>query len=238
MANRGISRAFHRFGLRTSRLVLDGSNGAVETPLHLTAQAEPTGTAVKGDLYFDSTANALMQYNGSAWEQVGASPSGNVAIGGTLDVTGATTLSSTLSYRRPLTSLTGAGPTAVTAAMSGYQFNFNRAAGVAVTLPAVTASEVGVFYDFFFETTATGDHTITAQAADLLIGGLNIQDFDTANTGTYFAADGSDDLIITMNGTTKGGKKGSWLRVTCSSATSWTVQGYLYGDGTLATPFS
>jgi hypothetical protein len=226
LANRGISRQFHRFGLRTSRLVLDGSNGAVETPFHLTAQAEPTGTAVKGDLYFDSTANALMQYNGSAWEQVGASPSGNVVISGTL------------LYRRPVTSFTTASPTALTAADSGTQYNFNRAAGVAVVLPAVTASEVGVFYDFFFETTATGDHTITAQAADLLIGAVRIEDFDTANTGTMFAADGSDDLIITMNGTTKGGKKGSHLRLTCSSATSWTVQGNLFGDGTLATPFS
>jgi hypothetical protein len=226
LANRGISRQFHRFGLRTSRLVLDGSNGAVETPFHLTAQAEPTGTAVKGDLYFDSTANALMAYTGSAWEQVGSTPSGNVVISGTLG------------YRRPVTSFTTASPTALTAADSGTQYNFNRAAGVAVVLPAVTASEVGVFYDFFVETTASGDHTITAQAADLLIGAVRIEDFDTANTGTMFAADGSDDLIITMNGTTKGGKKGSHLRLTCSSATSWTVQGNLFGDGTLATPFS
>jgi hypothetical protein len=215
----------HRFGLRTTRLILDGGNGAVETPFHLTPQAEPTGTAAEGDLYF-STSGYLMQYNGSAWEAVGATLPSSVVVSGSL------------SYRRPLTSLTGAGPTAITAAMSGYQFNFNRAAGVAVTLPAVTASEVGVFFDFYFETTATGDHTITAQAADLLIGGVRIEDFDTANTGSYFAADGSDDLIITMNGTTKGGKKGSYLRVTCSGAASWTVQGNLFGDGTLATPFS
>jgi hypothetical protein len=215
----------HRFGLRTTRLILDGGNGAVETPFHLTPQAEPTGTAAEGDLYF-STGGYLMQYNGSAWEAVGATLPGNTVISGTL------------SYRQPITSLTGAGPTAITAAMSGYKFNFNRAAGVAVTLPAVTAAEVGVFFDFYFETTATGDHTITAAAADILFGGLKIEDFDTANTGSYFAADGSDDLIITMNGTTKGGKKGSNLRVTCSSATAWTVQGQLFGDGTLATPFS
>jgi hypothetical protein len=226
MATRGIARQTHKHGLRVPRLVLDGGHGAVETPLHLTAQAVPSGTAVKGDLYFDSTANCLMQYTGSAWEEVGASPSGNAVVGGTLG------------YRRPLTSFTTASPTALTAAESGTQYTFNRAAGVAVVLPAVTAAEVGVFYDFFFETTATGDHTITAQAADLLIGGVGIQDFDTANTGAYFAADGSDDLIITMNGTTKGGKKGSWLRLTVSSATSWTVQGTLFGDGALATPFS
>jgi hypothetical protein len=226
MANRGIDRALTRFGIRTSRLVLDGTGGTVNTPFHMTAQAVPSGTAVKGDMYFDSTTNALTAYNGSAWEEVGATPSGNVVISGTLG------------YRRPVTSFTTASPAALTAADSGTQYNFNRAGGVAVVLPAVTAAEVGVFYDFFFETTATSDHTITAQAADLLIGGVRIEDFDSANTGSYFAADGSDDLIITMNGSTKGGKKGSYLRLTCSSATSWTVQGNLFGDGTLATPFS
>jgi hypothetical protein len=225
LANRGITRQFHRFGLRTSRLVLDGTGGAVETPLHLTPQAVPSGTAAEGDLYF-STSGYLMQYNGAAWEAVGATLPGAVAVSGAL------------TYRRPVTSFTTASPTALTAADSGTQYAFNRAAGVAVVLPAVTASEVGVFYDFYFQTTATGDHTITAQAADLLIGAVNIQDFDTANTGTMFAADGSDDLIMTMNGTTKGGKKGSWVRFTCASATSWIVQGYLFGDGTLATPFS
>jgi hypothetical protein len=226
MANRGIARGLHRFGLRTSRLILDGSHGAVQTPLHLTPQAaDPTGTAAEGDIYF-STSGYLMQYNGSAWEAVGATLPGAVAVSGAL------------TYRRPVTSLTGAGPTAIAATASGTQYNFNRAAGVAVTLPAVTAAEVGVFFDFYFETTATGDHTITAAAADILFGGVRIEDFDTANTGSYFAADGSDDLIITMNGTTTGGKKGSYLRVTCSSATSWTVQGNLFGDGTLATPFS
>jgi hypothetical protein len=63
-------------------------------------------------------------------------------------------------------------------------------------------------------------------------------DFDTANTGAYFAPNGSSNLVITMNGSTTGGKKGTWIELTATSATQWIVQGFLFGDGTLATPFS
>jgi hypothetical protein len=146
-------------------------------------------------------------------------------------------------FRRTVTSLTAASPDALTAANSGTLYTFNRAAGVAVVLPAIGASDVGIFFDFFFETTATGDHTITAQAADLLKGGVWMPDFNAAvdaatREAIWFAADGTDDLIITMNGTTKGGKVGSWLRLTAASATSWAVEGVVAGDGTIVTPFS
>jgi hypothetical protein len=40
---------------------------------HIRPTAEPTLTGAKGDFYFDSTANCLMQHNGSAWVRVGAS---------------------------------------------------------------------------------------------------------------------------------------------------------------------
>jgi hypothetical protein len=143
--------------------------------------------------------------------------------------------------KRTISSLTTATPAALTAAQSGTIFTFNRAAGIAIALPAVGASDVGVWYRFVFETTATGDHTITAQAADLLTGGLWMVDFDAgvaAPQAVWFAADVSNDLIITMNGTTKGGKLGSWLDLTCVGATRWMVTGLLAGDGTIVTPFS
>lgn len=65
-----------------------------------------------------------------------------------------------------------------------------------------------------------------------------MMDFDTANTGTYFTPDESNDLIITMNGSTTGGKKGTVITVTAITATGWFVEGLVFGDGTLATPFS
>lgn len=132
--------------------------------------------------------------------------------------------------------LASSGNTTLTTAMSGSCMLFDGAS-VAYALPAVGASDVGVYFDFLVTSVATAQ-TVTAQAADLLSGAVWIADFDTANTGSYFKADESDDLIFTMNGTTKGGKIGSFLRFTCISATRWFVQGNVYGDGVLATPFS
>jgi len=71
MANRGIPRGQFKHGLRTSRLILDGSGGAVETPFHLTPQSPPTGTAVKGDLYYDTTSLTVKAYTGAAWVDAG-----------------------------------------------------------------------------------------------------------------------------------------------------------------------
>jgi hypothetical protein len=97
-AVRGLFRRHQPEEGRFKRIVLD-QNGDLTPhypPLYVLPSAQPAITGAKGDLYFDSTANCLMQYTGSAWEQVGATPSGNVTIGGTLDVTGAVALTSTL----------------------------------------------------------------------------------------------------------------------------------------------
>lgn len=158
------------------------------------------------------------------------------------DFTGDVAVSGTLLHKRKVTSLTTATPSAITVADSGTLYAFNRAAGVSIALPAIGASDVGTWFDFIFETTATGNHVITAQAGDLLKGGLWCVDFDavvTAPQGIFLEPDGTDDLVITMNGTTNGGGKvGSWLRLVATSATSWYVSGTLAGDGTIVTPFS
>lgn len=130
----------------------------------------------------------------------------------------------------------GSVTVALTDALSGSFVDVDGAS-LAFTLPAITAANIGIFYDFFVSAVST-TVTITAGAADLLVGGVMIHDFDTANTASYFKADGTDDLIITLNGTTKGGKIGSFLRLTAATATRWDVSGVLIGDGTLATPFS
>lgn len=132
--------------------------------------------------------------------------------------------------------LPSSGNTSLTAAMSGSCMLLDGAT-IAYALPAVATADIGIYYDFLVTSVATAQ-TITAQAADLLAGAVWIADFDTANTGSYFKADESDDLIFTLNGTTKGGKIGSFFRFTAISATRWFVQGNAYGDGTLATPFS
>ncbi len=135
--------------------------------------------------------------------------------------------------------LASSGNLTMTAANSGSVMLLDAGA-VAYVLPAVATADIGIYFDFFTTVTATAQ-TITAGAADLLTGSAMVYDFDAAYTAPqakWFVPDVVDDLIITMNGTTTGGKVGSFLRLTAISATRWFIQGTLGGDGVIATPFS
>jgi hypothetical protein len=129
-----------------------------------------------------------------------------------------------------------AGSLTLTAAMSGQTMLFDAAGATAYALPAIAAADVGVYFDFYTTVTATGNHTITAQTGDLLVGsalmGVTGADIEV------FAPDVSDDLIITQNGSTTGGIAGSWVRVVALSATRWGVTAILRCSGAQATPFS
>ena len=133
-----------------------------------------------------------------------------------------------------------ATPIALTASQSGSVILVNDAAGLDFTLPAIAAADVGIWYRFVVTTTVTSNNfRVTAASGDFLNGGVWIADFDTANTGAYFAANGSSHLACTMNGSTKGGKVGTVVEFTAISATGWYVTGIqVFGDGALATPFS
>lgn len=122
---------------------------------------------------------------------------------------------------------------------SGTLFIFSRAAGIAVALPAITATEVGVTYSFYTGTTFSGGSgVITAQTGDLLIGHVIQYDSDTSNAVAFRAPDGSDDLITTLNGTTQGGIAGTLLTFTATTANQWLVTGVAIATGAVATPFS
>lgn len=167
---------------------------------------------------------------------------GAATVGTTLDVTGATTLGGATNFKRQVTTTGGAyaTPIALTEAQSGRVILVDDAAGLDFTLPAVAAAQIGTHYTFLVSVTVTSNNfRVTAASGDLLRGGLWIADFDTANTGAYFTPDESDDLVMTMNGSTKGGKKGTVVTFTAITATGWFVNGApVFGDGTLATPFS
>jgi hypothetical protein len=130
--------------------------------------------------------------------------------------------------------LLGSANLTLTAAMSGALIECGAAEDF--VLPALTAASVGINYEFLVTTTAT-TLTITAATGDLLKGGVPILS-TTATENDAFSADGTDDLIISMNGTTQGGIIGSWVKLTAMSATSWGVRGALIGSGVLITPFS
>lgn len=153
-----------------------------------------------------------------------------------------TFFSDAITYKQNIINTGGAyaTPIALTAAQSGSVILVNDAAGLDFTLPALAATDVGVWYRFVVTTTITSNNfRVTAASGDFLNGSVWIADFDTANTGAYFTANGSSHLACTMNGSTKGGKKGTTVEFTAFDAAGWYVTGIqVFGDGVLATPFS
>jgi|TARA_R110000744_G_scaffold136763_2_gene246858 hypothetical protein len=121
-------------------------------------------------------------------------------------------------------------------------------ADCAITLPtiksALTASadedfDIGaVFKIFIYQTAATGI-TITANAANTMMGQVLIHKTDTASKSWLPAA---SNKVITLNGGTKGGLTGSYLEITAvygsSLTANWLVNGDLLTTATAVTPFS
>jgi hypothetical protein len=112
--------------------------------------------------------------------------------------------------------------------------NLSAAAGLTVTLPASTGK--GDEYEFFVLTTVTSNNYViaVANATDVMQGGVALS---TDIGGTNMLASSTSDTI-TMNGSTKGGLIGSWVRLKDVSAGFWKVEGYMVCTGTEADPFS
>lgn len=147
----------------------------------------------------------------------------------------------------PLTNFTygvrGAAPANVTASTvtivpNDHAFRMvtlNRAAGIAVTLPAATGS--GDVYRFFLGTTVTSNSTtIKVVGNDIMVGTcITLQDGGDTMVGFETAAD-SD--TITWNGTTTGGIKGDQVELIDVALDTWAVRVIQSATGTEATPFS
>lgn len=110
----------------------------------------------------------------------------------------------------------------------------NAAAGMTVTLPASTGK--GDTYLLAVGTTVTSNNFIVqvANGTDVINGGVSIS---TDVAGITMLASGTDDTI-TMNGSTKGGVKGSFVKLHDISAGLWLLEGFLVSTGAEATPFS
>jgi len=116
---------------------------------------------------------------------------------------------------------------------AGRIVTLNRAAGITVTLPAATGT--GDEYAFFVGTTFTGNGIIqVASASDIIQGGVSVST-DAAGV-TILAAATSD--TITMNGSTTGGLKGSWIKLVDVASGVFMVSGFIVSTGDEATPFS
>lgn len=116
----------------------------------------------------------------------------------------------------------------------GKIITLNRAAGIAVTLPAATG--IGSKYTFFIGTTVTSNSiTITRAGSDTIFGTAFIAQ-DAGDTVVAFEAAGSS--VITLNGTTTGGVKGMKIELTDVASATWHVRIGGSATGTEATPFS
>jgi hypothetical protein len=122
------------------------------------------------------------------------------------------------------------------AAHDGKTITLNRAAGIALTLPAASGS--GARFRLFVGTTITSN-SITikvANSSDTMVGAA-VQAADGGSTANIFEAGGTDDTI-TFNGTTTGGIKGDWVELEDVAANLWRVNVFGSATGAEATPFS
>lgn len=116
----------------------------------------------------------------------------------------------------------------------GTNINLSAAAGLTVTLPASSGS--GAEYEFFVVTTVTSNSYViqVANATDIIQGVLGVAtDAAGVNVPTASTSD-----TITMNGSTTGGVKGSYIKLVDASSGIWRVSGALVSTGVEATPFS
>jgi hypothetical protein len=120
------------------------------------------------------------------------------------------------------------------ASHSGKVVTLNRAAGIAVTLPAAVGSGLQVM--FFLGTTVTSNTTTIATAGSDVYNGSVIQCKNSDGSGAHYSA--STAKTITLNGTTTGGIKGDTIFLTDVATGVWSLWAVLNGSGTLATPLS
>lgn len=123
----------------------------------------------------------------------------------------------------------------------GVLFLCNKAASLTIALPALEGVDIGTTFEFVVQTAVSGGSlTITAQTGDLLSAASRVHNVDTdsSNALTLYSPDGSDDLIVTLNGSTTGGVLGDRLVFTATTANQWLVHGTVYATGTVATLFS
>ncbi len=163
---------------------------------------------------------------------------GALIASSTLSVTGAMDLSSTLAGIKKVI-VSGSGATvSLNASQSGATVLFDRAAGIVFTLPA---NNPGVYYDFFVSVTITSGaaKVITATGTELMVGQILNCDTDSSDAvAIWKSLVATSNIAVSMNGTTTGGIKGDWFRVTCLNTTTWAVNGMTTGTSTVATPFA
>lgn len=136
-------------------------------------------------------------------------------------------------------SATGATLTVTEALHDGKTIVLNRSGGIAIALPAATAS--GMRLRFVVGTVSATGYVISSVVGTDLMEGIIIgaSTTDSATDAARTWLSGATDDTITLNGTTTGGAAiGDWVELEDLSATGWFVRGMVTQSGSEATPFS
>ncbi len=157
---------------------------------------------------------------------------GNVSIA---DATVAGAINDKLNY-----AILAAATRTLTLAETGSKFYLNKADGITITLPVLSAAMLGTYYDFQVITSVTSNSyklVTGTQGTDFINGTYTGIVGGTADI-EFFTGNGTTHDNFTMAGTTQGGLVGTTLRIVATSATTWTIEGIVAGSGTLITSFT
>ena len=135
------------------------------------------------------------------------------------------------------------------AAHAGKVIKVNDADG-AITLPTIKAdskggtagdndpnvdNHLGAVYKFFVGTDST-DCDIKTDGTDKFVGHATVVNVADGTNSTFVPS--TDNDVISMNGGTTGGDKGSTITITALEDNVYLVEAVLIGTGTEATPFA
>ena len=138
-----------------------------------------------------------------------------------------------------------ANTTLTVAAHAGRLLLTNDADGV-FTLPSIVVTtpddptdpnqlnNLGATFTFLVITAAT-DMDIVTDGTDKFVGGLYLGKSDAAGK-TFLSA--TDNDVITMNGSTKGGIVGTTVTCYAAASAKYVVSGIALASGTVVTPFA
>ena len=131
--------------------------------------------------------------------------------------------------------LVAATPYALGSASDRNVIVLNRAAGLAITLPAATGS--GVQFDIVVGVTFTGACTIKCVGNDIMKG-FAILGLDGGDTCSFFATAADTDTITFAANNSTGGIAGARITLKDILADTWAVEVFSDAVGSEATPFS
>jgi hypothetical protein len=118
------------------------------------------------------------------------------------------------------------------------------------TVPEIVATEpsdktdpgqlcnLGTKFRFFIGTASTGVE-INLSGSDEFLGVLYQIDTDSSDAVAAYPAEAADNFVsIDFNGTTKGGRVGSYVEIEAVASAVWLVSGTVLASGSVATPFA